>query len=162
MSGCPRLRVGRRGLSGTFALLWAERRELTRWTQLEEYCQGPCGAAQAQACRDWTGRLWVDQAVLPSSNQVRPPSLPDPRTEGWLKTNARSMTKVSLAQAAVEDAAGIPVGPIPGFDFLIDWYTKNAPTTGENGIVHGDFKCDNMVRSSVPLSFSYSKSYRAE
>lgn len=60
----------------------------------------------------------------------------------------RSMTKVSQAQALVEDSAGVPVGPIPGFDFLIDWYTKNAPTTGESGIVHGDFKCDNMVRSS--------------
>lgn len=56
------------------------------------------------------------------------------------------MTRVSQAQAAARDKiTDIPVGDIPDFDYLIDWYTKNCPAGSENGIVHGDFKCDNMV-----------------
>lgn len=66
----------------------------------------------------------------------------------------RSLTKVSLAQSLIQDSKGQEVGEIPGFDFLVDWYAKNVPTEdgepGGGGIVHGDFKCDNMVSSSQP------------
>lgn len=65
------------------------------------------------------------------------------------------MSKVSKAQAAVLDSeTKQPVGDLPGFDFLLDWYAKNAPMGEdkdekgaglEGRIIHGDFKCDNMV-----------------
>lgn len=58
------------------------------------------------------------------------------------------MTKVSKAQAAVkDDTTGVEVGDIPGVDFLLEWYGKNTPTgeEWEGKVIHGDFKCDNMV-----------------
>lgn len=56
------------------------------------------------------------------------------------------MSRVSRAQAAVKDSkTGVPVGEIPGIDYLLKWYEENAPNGNESGIVHGDFKCDNMV-----------------
>ncbi|SCV71798.1 BQ2448_4492 [Microbotryum intermedium] len=60
----------------------------------------------------------------------------------------KSLSRVSKAQALVkDDLTGHEVGEIPGFDFLIDWYSKNAPEGCglESGVIHGDFKCDNMV-----------------
>lgn len=49
-----------------------------------------------------------------------------------------------------------PVGDLPRFEYLLEWYSKHAPTgtdVDSNGkglegrIIHGDFKCDNMVSS---------------
>lgn len=67
----------------------------------------------------------------------------------------RSLSKVSRAQAAVRDKeTNEPVGDLPRFEFLLEWYSKHAPTGTDvdrqgNGlegrIIHGDFKCDNMV-----------------
>lgn len=62
------------------------------------------------------------------------------------------MTKVSRAQAAVKDLeTGKAVGEIPGIDFLLEWYAKETPNGGkrEGSVIHGDFKCDNMVRLEV-------------
>lgn len=75
----------------------------------------------------------------------------------------RSLTKISKAQAAIVDSkTGEPVGPLPGLDFLLEWYASHLPGVGapddsaryEGGIVHGDFKCDNMVRSCSLLIIS--------
>ena len=58
------------------------------------------------------------------------------------------MTKVSLAQSKVVDAESkVPVGKIPAFDDLMDWYTKNLPDETKIGsrIVHGDYKLDNII-----------------
>lgn len=38
--------------------------------QLEVDCQGPRCLARAQAERDWPRRLWVDQTLLPPTDQV--------------------------------------------------------------------------------------------
>ncbi|KDE02693.1 hypothetical protein MVLG_06781 [Microbotryum lychnidis-dioicae p1A1 Lamole] len=60
----------------------------------------------------------------------------------------KSLSRVSRAQALVkDDVTGNEVGEIPGFDFLVDWYSKNAPEGRglEGGVIHGDFKCDNMI-----------------
>ncbi|KAM0791663.1 hypothetical protein ACM66B_006099 [Microbotryomycetes sp. NB124-2] len=69
-------------------------------------------------------------------------------TKPFYPRQIKSLTKVSKAQAAVKDKdTGVEVGDLPGFDFLIDWYTKNTPEGGpeEPRIIHGDFKCDNMI-----------------
>ncbi|GAA5879290.1 hypothetical protein JCM1840_004681 [Sporobolomyces johnsonii] len=65
----------------------------------------------------------------------------------------RSLSKVSQAQAAVVSTkTSKPVGPVPGIDFLLDWYARNLPGTNEGSasklegrIIHGDFKVDNML-----------------
>ena len=40
-----------------------------------------------------------------------------------------------------------PVGKIPGFDELMEWYTNNLPDETKTGsrIVHGDYKLDNLI-----------------
>ena len=65
----------------------------------------------------------------------------------------RSLAKVSHAQAAVTDNAGDAVGEIPSIEFLLSWYSAHAPGAKsgdgedkwEGGLIHGDFKCDNLV-----------------
>lgn len=59
------------------------------------------------------------------------------------------MTKVSHAQALVKDlSTGKEVGQIPGINYLLEWYAQETPNGGkrEGSVIHGDFKCDNMVR----------------
>ena len=43
--------------------------------------------------------------------------------------------------------SGVPVGGIPTFDNLMDWYTKNLPGETKAGprIVHRDYKLDNII-----------------
>jgi hypothetical protein len=60
----------------------------------------------------------------------------------------RSLTRVSLAQAAAADVdTGAPVGKIPRFDDLLRWYTAHLPDEAKTGsrVVHGDYKLDNLV-----------------
>jgi len=60
----------------------------------------------------------------------------------------KSLSKVSLAQAAVKDVdTGNPVGEIPGWRELIAWYEGNLPDERKTGvrIVHGDFRLDNLM-----------------
>ncbi|KAI9507758.1 protein kinase subdomain-containing protein PKL/CAK/ACAD [Russula earlei] len=60
----------------------------------------------------------------------------------------KSLSKVSLAQAAVKDIdTGNPVGEIPGWRELIAWYEGNLPDERKTGvrIVHGDYKLDNLI-----------------
>ncbi|KAL8276121.1 hypothetical protein RQP46_011470 [Phenoliferia psychrophenolica] len=69
-------------------------------------------------------------------------------TKPFYPRQIRSFTKISNTQAAVKNAkTGEVVGPIPEFDSLVEWYGKNCPNDDgwEGGIVHGDFKCDNMI-----------------
>ncbi|GJN92431.1 hypothetical protein Rhopal_005461-T1 [Rhodotorula paludigena] len=80
-------------------------------------------------------------------------------TAAFYPRQIRSLSKVSQAQAAVVNKqTGKAVGPIPQIDFLLDWYSRNLPgspasadTAEKDGrslearIVHGDFKCDNMI-----------------
>jgi aminoglycoside phosphotransferase (APT) family kinase protein len=60
----------------------------------------------------------------------------------------KSLSKVSLAQAAVKDVdTGKPVGEIPGWAVLVAWYERNLPDERKTGvrIVHGDYKLDNLI-----------------
>lgn len=71
------------------------------------------------------------------------------------------MSKVSHAQAKVTDKQGKAVGEIPSLDFLLKWYGSHAPGTRsgdgegkwEGSLIHGDFKCDNMVSRDTYSSF---------
>lgn len=77
-------------------------------------------------------------------------------TKPFYPRQIKSLSKISHAQAAIVDQkTGLPVGTLPALDFLLEWYNSHLPGTGhgeaddsaryEGGIVHGDFKCDNMV-----------------
>ncbi|KAG7449720.1 kinase-like protein [Guyanagaster necrorhizus] len=60
----------------------------------------------------------------------------------------KSLSAVSKAQAAAKDVeTGIPVGSIPSFDNMIEWYYANLPDESKIGlrIVHGDYKMDNLI-----------------
>ncbi|KAJ7594875.1 kinase-like domain-containing protein [Mycena floridula] len=60
----------------------------------------------------------------------------------------KSLTKVSKAQAAIVDIdTKKPVGDIPDFEEMINWYSKNLPDEKKLGlrIVHGDYKLDNLI-----------------
>ncbi|KAI0301709.1 protein kinase subdomain-containing protein PKL/CAK/ACAD [Multifurca ochricompacta] len=71
----------------------------------------------------------------------------DPKDVG-LEILIKSLSKVSLAQAAVKDIdTGEPVGEITGWRELIGWYESNLPDERKTGvrIVHGDYKLDNLI-----------------
>jgi len=84
-------------------------------------------------------------------------SLLDPKDVGlenfgshkpYFPRQIKSLSKVSLAQAAVKDVdTGNPVGEIPGWRELIAWYKGNLPDERKTGvrIVHGDYKLDNLI-----------------
>ncbi|KAG9105366.1 hypothetical protein FRC07_009343, partial [Ceratobasidium sp. 392] len=60
----------------------------------------------------------------------------------------KSLSRVSQAQAqAVDVDTKAPVGPIPHFDELIEWYRDHLPDERKTGlrIVHGDYKIDNLI-----------------
>lgn len=58
---------------------------------------------------------------------------------------ARSLAKVSRAQAAVKSKDGSQiVGDLPHLDELAKFFTTACPT-GETTIMHGDYKIDNLV-----------------
>ncbi|PWN46592.1 APH-domain-containing protein, partial [Violaceomyces palustris] len=57
----------------------------------------------------------------------------------------KSLGRLSQAQAAVKDQeSGEPVGPIPEFEKIVEWFRRNIPKD-ENTIVHGDYKIDNII-----------------
>ncbi|KAL1678289.1 kinase-like domain-containing protein [Schizophyllum commune] len=60
----------------------------------------------------------------------------------------KSLAKVSLAQAAAVDVdTKDPVGKIPHFDEIVQWYATHLPDETKTGlrITHGDYKLDNLV-----------------
>ncbi|KAI9441903.1 kinase-like domain-containing protein [Lactarius indigo] len=115
------------------------------------------------------GRIFTDMSMPGVSPQVRREcwlsavralgalSSLDPRQVGlgqfgshkpYFPRQIRSLSKVTHAQAAVEDIdTGKPVGAIPGWDELIAWYERNLPDERKTGvrIVHGDYKLDNLI-----------------
>lgn len=57
----------------------------------------------------------------------------------------RGLAMVSSMQAQVKDKeSGAEVGPIPDFDELIELLGEKM-VSDENGIVHGDYKIDNLI-----------------
>ncbi|GAA5853184.1 hypothetical protein JCM3766R1_000908, partial [Sporobolomyces carnicolor] len=75
-------------------------------------------------------------------------------TAAFYPRQIKSLSRVSQAQSIVKsDKTGQQVGDIPGFEFLLEWYSRNLPGTGkqtnerklEGRIIHGDFKVDNMI-----------------
>ncbi|GAA6011119.1 hypothetical protein JCM11491_006733 [Sporobolomyces phaffii] len=75
-------------------------------------------------------------------------------TAAFYPRQIRSLSKVSQAQSVIKsEKTGQVVGDIPGYEFLLEWYSRNLPgTAGRSGetnlegrIIHGDFKVDNMI-----------------
>jgi len=58
-------------------------------------------------------------------------------TEGYLPRQISKWTR----QYRQDDAAG----HIKQMEFLIPWLTEHCPASSEIRIVHGDFRCDNMI-----------------
>ena len=50
-----------------------------------------------------------------------------------------------IARWSGQYAADIDGGRDPHLDKLIDWLPQNIPPGDESSIVHGDFRCDNMI-----------------
>ncbi|KAI5475452.1 hypothetical protein MNV49_001373 [Pseudohyphozyma bogoriensis] len=97
-------------------------------------------------------KCWMDIVrVLAELHKLKPSEIGLGQygsTKPFYPRQIRSLTKVSQAQAAVKDVeTGEEVGLIPEFDWLVKWYGENCPSGGgwEGSIVHGDFKCDNMI-----------------
>lgn len=59
------------------------------------------------------------------------------RSEGYL---ARQIARWS--RQYLEDTAA---GRYPAMDRLIDWLSSNVPADEDGAIVHGDFRCDNLI-----------------
>jgi len=60
----------------------------------------------------------------------------------------KSLTKISLAQSkAVDVETKQPIGQIPRYEQMMDWYRKSLPDERKTGsrIVHGDYKLDNLI-----------------
>ena len=60
----------------------------------------------------------------------------------------KSLARVSEVQAKVTDVdTGKPIGKIPFFDEMVDWYRKHLPDERKTGlrVVHGDYKLDNLI-----------------
>ncbi|KAF9903360.1 hypothetical protein BX616_001654 [Lobosporangium transversale] len=66
------------------------------------------------------------------------------KPSGFYPRQIASLSKVSAAQAAVKDADGKEVGPIPGMEELAAWF-KKYEVKDSTSIVHGDYKMDNLV-----------------
>ncbi|KAI0313307.1 kinase-like domain-containing protein [Amylostereum chailletii] len=69
-------------------------------------------------------------------------------SSAYFPRQLKSLTRVSLAQAAVTDIeTNKAVGKIPRFEEIITWYSTHLPDERKTGlrIVHGDYKLDNMI-----------------
>lgn len=61
------------------------------------------------------------------------------KSAGFYRRQIASLSKVSAAQAAAKDAAGVEVGPIPDMAELAEWF-KKYEVKDSTSIVHGDYK----------------------
>ncbi len=68
------------------------------------------------------------------------------KNSGFYTRQMKSLGKVSSIQAKVEekDQPGKTVGPLPGGEKFLAWFSENMPKD-ENTIVHGDYKIDNLI-----------------
>lgn len=69
-------------------------------------------------------------------------------TTNYFPRQIKSLSRISLAQAETVDVeTKKPIGKIPYFDELIDWYHQHLPNERKTGlrIVHGDYKLDNLM-----------------
>ncbi|SPO31984.1 related to aminoglycoside phosphotransferase [Ustilago trichophora] len=67
------------------------------------------------------------------------------KSSGFYTRQMKSLGKVSSIQAKVQDkTTGTPVGPLPGIEKFLSWFSNNMPLD-ENTIVHGDYKIDNLI-----------------
>ena len=61
------------------------------------------------------------------------------RPAGFVERQVARWSKQYLAD-------GVSAGRLPQMDFLVDWLEENLPPDrGEVSVVHGDFRCDNMI-----------------
>jgi aminoglycoside phosphotransferase (APT) family kinase protein len=63
------------------------------------------------------------------------------RSDGYLKRQINRWSRQYLDDA---DA-----GRVPDLDRLIDWLGAHVPAEGRAAVIHGDFRCDNLVFDTV-------------
>jgi hypothetical protein len=80
---------------------------------------------------------------------------PTPKEKPYFPRQVTSLLKVSAAQSRTKSAKGVEVGEIWGTKELQGWFTSGAKflggeevKNGVGGVVHGDFKLDNLVRDA--------------
>lgn len=84
-------------------------------------------------------------AKLHSVDPRKLPSIFTKRLESHYPRQIGSLSAVAKAQASVKDIeTGELVGPIPDFDKITQWMSKNLPKERVT-IVHGDYKIDNLI-----------------
>ena len=58
----------------------------------------------------------------------------------------RSVVERQVARWSKQYVGDVDAGRIESMDRLVDWLEKNLPPDrGRSGVVHGDFRCDNLI-----------------
>lgn len=84
-------------------------------------------------------------AKLHSIDPRKLPKMFTKRLESHYPRQLGSLSAVAKAQAQVKDVdTGAEVGPIPKFEQIASWMSKNLPEPRVT-IVHGDYKIDNLI-----------------
>ena len=71
------------------------------------------------------------------------------KPSGFYARQIRTLSTVSAAQSAARDFdTGTTVGPIPGFDKNMEYFSRTLPQD-RTVIIHGDYKIDNLIFHAV-------------
>jgi aminoglycoside phosphotransferase (APT) family kinase protein len=67
------------------------------------------------------------------------------RPSGFYNRQLKTFGAIQDAQASAKDKeTGIPVGKIPHYDEMVDFFKRTQPVD-RSSFVHGDYKIDNVV-----------------
>ncbi|WWC73783.1 uncharacterized protein I206_107755 [Kwoniella pini CBS 10737] len=106
------------------------------------------------ACWQSAIKTLTKLSAIPISSLNLPPSFaPLPTAKPYFPRQVGSLLKVSYAQSKAKNKeTSEEVGPIWGTDELKNWFTEGAKKVteleqerGEGGVVHGDYKLDNLI-----------------
>jgi aminoglycoside phosphotransferase (APT) family kinase protein len=105
------------------------------------------GVSPPEQCEIWLATV----KALAALSSVNPASVGLSKfgpSSDYFPRQIKSLSKVSETQAATRDVdTNEPVGKIPVYDEVVEWYLKHLPDEKKIGqrIVHGDYKLDNLI-----------------